>query len=361
MMFNRIIILFLTSLFYFTNISPSLAEQAPNLVAEMAIMIDASTGRVLYEKNADMRAYPASTTKLLTLVTALDYNNQRPTVRVSRYAASMEGSSMYLRANETYPFTEILYGMMLESGNDAAVVVAEHIAGDINSFARLMNIKARNIGMRNSNFVNPSGLPNDNHYTTARDLSILARYAMQNPTIMQIVGTYKRPWQKKNFSQPSVITNTNMLLDRAIGYYGATGMKTGYTSKARRCLIASVERNGVSLIVVLLKSETYCWNDARKLFDYGFSQVNRKVIYKAGEVIDSVAVYRRKDKVEVTVEEDLVLTSFEDDFDNYTIEVLPTKRLFVPVEQGQEAGIIRILYKGKEVKTVNLVAKSSVD
>ena len=358
MIFNRIIILFLASLLYLTNFSTVLAQQAPNVVAEMAILIDASTGRVLYEKNADMRAYPASTTKLLTLVTALDYNNHRPTAYVSRYAASMEGSSMHVRAGETYTFDEILYGMMLPSGNDAAVVVAEHIAGDINSFARLMNLKARNIGMRNSNFVNPSGLPNNNHYTTARDLSILARYAMNNPTVMQIVGTYKKPWQRKNFSQPSIITNTNKLLDT---YYGATGMKTGQTSLAKRCLIASAERNGVSLIVVLLKSENYCWNDASKLLDYGFSQISSKVIYKAGDVIDTVPVYRRKDKVEVTVAEDLVLTSFNDNFDEYTVEVIPSKRLFAPVEEGQEAGIIRILHKGKEIRTVNLVTKASVN
>lgn len=357
-MFKKITILFLLSLVYVTNITTASAYQAPALVAEMAILIDATTGKVLYEKNADMRAYPASTTKLLTLVTALGNNNHRPTVRVSRYAASTEGSSMYLRANETYSFEEMLYGMMLESGNDAAVAVAENIAGDINSFARLMNLKARNIGMRNSNFVNPSGLPNDNHFTTARDMSTLARYAMNNQTIMQIVGTNQMTWQRRNYSQPGVIYNTNKLLG---SYYGATGMKTGYTSKAKRCLIASAERNGINLIVVLLKSESPCWDDARKLLDYGFSQVNRKVLYKAGDVIDSVQVYRRKNTVELTVEEDLVVTSFEDDFSEYKVEVLPVQRLFGSVEKGQEAGVIKVFYKGKEVKTVKLVTKNSMD
>ena len=239
----------------------TLPAHALETSATAAILLDASTGNVLYEKNADKQMLIASTTKIMTALVALRDGKLTDTVTVSRNAAATEGSSMYLKAGETLSLEALLYGLMLSSGNDAAVAIAEHIAGSVSAFAERMNVYAQSLGMWNSSFANPHGLNHPNHYSTARDMAKLANAAMENETLRRITST-------------SVVTlagrtmkNHNKLLGTL---EGCIGLKTGYTKAAGRTLVTCCERNGRRLIAVTLKDGDD-WNDHRKMYEYGFA------------------------------------------------------------------------------------------
>ena len=327
--------------------------EAPRLSSDYAILVDAYTGKVLYEKNADDKAYPASTTKILTLITALENSNRKEVVIISERAASMEGSSAYLKAGEKYTFSDILYGMMLPSGNDASVALAEHIGGSMENFVKLMNSSAKLMGAKNSSFVNSSGLPNENHYTTARDMAKIAVYAMQNKAFREIVSTEKVSWPRKNALQPYELRNTNQILGN---FFGANGIKTGYTQVAQKCLVVSAKRKDLELIAVFFHSPKDCWDDGRALLQYGFDIVTQKTVYKKDDVVKTLPVYKSDEQVVLTVNEDIILP-IVDDYDKYKIEFVTAKRLFAPVKKGQEAGLIRILYDGTEIKKIKLYVK----
>ncbi|MDR3349448.1 MAG: D-alanyl-D-alanine carboxypeptidase [Acidaminococcales bacterium] len=330
--------------------------EPPKTDARFAILIDAYAGKVFYEKNADSKAYPASTTKILTLITALENSGRKDIVTVSANAAGAEGSSCYLRADEEYFLADIYYAMMLESGNDAAIAIAEHIGGSVKGFVQMMNRTAQDIGAYNSHFNNPSGLPDPDHYTTARDMAMIARYAIRHPAFAEIVATDKKAWPRKNRDQPLVLKNTNELLR---SYFGANGIKTGSTRSAKHCLVASAKRNGLQLIAVLFYSEPFCWNDAQKLLDYGFSLITPKVVYKKGAPVKAVYVYKGESAAELVAQEDVVLPVVGD-YDKYTLEIKAESMLFAPVNVSQHAGTLRILYDGEEIKAIPLFTKAEV-
>ncbi len=331
---------------------------APPINADYAILIEASTGKELFAKNPDQACFPASTTKILTLITALENNNRKTSVTISRNAAGVEGSSAGLQAEETYQLQDLFYGMMLPSGNDAATAIAEHIGnGSVARFSSLMNSTAHSIGTTNSNFVNPSGLPDSNHYTTPRDMAKITSYALRNPLFAEIVGTYEYTWTKKNGGQGNALVNTNKFL---VSYDGANGVKTGYTNAAQRCLVASAKKNGVQLVAVLFHSGEYCWNDAWTLMDYGFSLITPREIYKKGDSVFMAQVYKGKEDAALTVDDDLILPVTDDDLKKYTVEVAPAPKLFAPVKKGQDAGFVRVLYQGKEVRKLRLVIRDDV-
>ncbi|HEY8464934.1 MAG TPA: D-alanyl-D-alanine carboxypeptidase family protein [Bacillota bacterium] len=241
------------------------AKPIPVLNAHAAILMDQATGKVLYAKNSRAIMAPASTTKIMTAVLVLEQLNLNRTVRVGD--VSWEGTSLNLVRGERKTVLELLYGLMLVSGNDAASVLAKTIAGTETAFARLMTEKARLIGMRNTVFKNASGLPVIGHYTTAYDLAILTRFAMRKPTFQKIVKT---KYFKISGSKPGTVRNLknhNKLLWK---YHYTTGVKTGYTVNAGGCLVASASYQGRSLIAVVLKTKTI-YDDCIKLFKYGFS------------------------------------------------------------------------------------------
>ncbi len=237
---------------------------APIITAHCAIVMDVTTGKILYEKNAHQRAYPASTTKIMTLITALEESDIHDRVVVSDAAANTEGSSLDLKAGENLKELDMLYGMMLVSGNDAAVAIAEHISGSQADFAKLMTAKANLLGAVDTQFANPNGLPDPNHYTTAYDLALIAAHGYTNPWFRRIIQT-------RTDSIPGhEVENTNKLLRQ---YKGANGVKTGWTESAGRCLVAGAKRNQVQLIAVVLNSEDI-WGEAAALLDDGFAQLN---------------------------------------------------------------------------------------
>lgn len=231
------------------------------VTAWSAILIDGHTKEVVYQKDADVRRYPASTTKMMTLLVALERADMNDVVTVSAKAANTEGSSLELKTGEKIVMKDLLLGMMLESGNDAAVAVAEHVAGSVPAFAKLMNEKAKQIGATHTHFVNPNGLPNVNHYTTARDLALIAAYGYEHyPLFRKIVST------KEARIPHHSIENTNQLLWT---YKGADGVKTGTTDAAGYCLVSSATRNKKQFIAVVLHSEDR-WRDSKVLLDYAF-------------------------------------------------------------------------------------------
>ena len=246
------------------------AAVEPQVAAEAAIVMNASDKRVLYTKNADSIMYPASTTKIMTLITALEAGNPDSVVVVSPKAAICEGSSLDLRSGDRLKLQEALYGLMLVSGNDAAEAVAESVAGSIPAFVKKMNEEAEKIGATRTHFSNPHGLPDPvNHFTTAYDLALITAYGLKNPVFANIVATRNYDVHFLNRSSVTHARNTNKLLTT---YNGANGVKTGFTNAAGECVVASAKRNDVELIAVVLNSEER-WDDAAQLLNYGFQQL----------------------------------------------------------------------------------------
>ena len=243
--------------------------------AERAIVLDAATGRVLYEKDADERSLIASTTKIMTALIVCQQCNVLDRVRVPAEAVGVEGSSMYLQEGEVLTIQELLYGLMLRSGNDAAAALAIHCGGTIEGFAELMNDKARELGLKDTHFVNPHGLDAPDHHSTARDLAVLTAYAMSDPIFARTVGT------KTVTVGERVLTNHNKLLWQLPG---CEGVKTGYTKAAGRILVSSAARAGRRLVCVTINAPDD-WNDHKALMERGFSDYSLQKIVEEGEVL----------------------------------------------------------------------------
>lgn len=246
------------------------ASAAPDVSAKSAILIETGGNTVLFEKAPDQELPMASVTKMMTALVVLE--NKRDLdemVTVSDTAVRTEGSALYLKPGEKMSISDLLYGLMLESGNDAANVLAEAVAGDNDSFAELMTKRAHELGAVHTVFKNPSGLPAEGHYSTARDLAIIASAALKNSKFAEIVSTEKMTLQPTDQYGTRYLKNHNKLLSI---YEGAVGVKTGFTKKAGRCLVSAAERNGVQLVAVTLNAGDD-WNDHQKMLDYGFTRV----------------------------------------------------------------------------------------
>ena len=248
--------------------------------ATSAILMDADSGRVLYEQNADAQMLIASTTKILTALITIESCSLSETVTVSRNAAGTEGSAMYLTAGEQLPLETLLYGLMLCSGNDAAVAIAEHVSGSCEKFAARMNERAAELGMESSSFANPNGLDDEKHYSTARDMALLACAALENETLMRIAST------RSITIDGRTMTNHNKLLSRQAG---CLGLKTGYTRAAGRTLVSCAEQNGQHLVAVTLQDGND-WADHQTLYEYGFSAYPLHFCARKGQMVSREAV-----------------------------------------------------------------------
>lgn len=253
--------------------------------AKGAVLIDGASGRVLFGQNENAQYPMASTTKVMTTLLALEHASLDEQVTAGKNAHGVTGTSLYLSEGETLSMEHMLYGLMLRSGNDAAVAVAEHIAGSVPKFAELMNAKANELGI-DAHFVNPHGLDADGHQISALGLALLFREAMKNPQFRTITGTQRKviPWVGNEYSR--VLENKNKLLST---YEGATGGKTGYTGKAGRCLVFSAERDGMELIGAVLNCPTW-FDTATQLLDYGFENFRPERAFNQGERVASVRV-----------------------------------------------------------------------
>ena len=263
-----------------TGLSAQAAEVDTSAVS--AVLVDASSGRVLYEKNAHELRLIASITKLMTALVAVESHPELSDVVTvkAEWLAGAEGSSIYLTAGEELTLEELLYGMLLESGNDAAQVVACYCAGDVETFAQWMNLRAADLGMKNSHFINPSGLNADGHYSTAYDMALCAMACMDNEVVAQIVATKSITFGTRTF------TNHNKLLNL---YDGCVGLKTGYTELAGRTLVTCAERDGQRLIAVTL-TDPNDWDDHMALYDYGFEHYPLSELCVAGQLVRTLPV-----------------------------------------------------------------------
>lgn len=324
--------------------------QAMAVSAQKAIMIDGQTGRVLYEKQADDKSLVASTTKIMTALLVCERCNPLEQIRIPREAVGVEGSSMYLQEGEALTVQELLYGLMLSSGNDAAVALALHCSGSIEAFADEMNAKARALGLDGTHFANPHGLDAADHYSTARDLAILAAYAMENPFFAQTVGT------KSVTVGDRCLTNHNKLLWQV---EGAEGVKTGFTRAAGRILVSSAKRQGRRLICVTI-DDGNDWADHKTLYDRGFSEYTPSTVVQTGQFMGSLSVFGGEvETVAVLAAGDFSYALAEGE----RVTFLPSVKAFVyaPVVAGADAGYAYVCVDGRAVGKVPVVFAETVE
>ncbi|MGO4787713.1 D-alanyl-D-alanine carboxypeptidase family protein [Paenibacillus sp. 2KB_20] len=256
-------------------------ENGPANHAQAAALIDVTSGRVLYSKNGDERLRIASLTKIMTAIVAIEHGKLDDRVKISKNAFAKEGSSIFLKLGEEMRLENLLYGLMLRSGNDAATAIAEHVGGTEEGFVLLMNEKAAGLGLTNSHFMNPHGLDHDEHYSSANDVAKLTAYALKNPVFSEIVKTPTKKAPNPNEAWDYKWDNKNKMLRF---YEGADGVKTGYTKKAFRCLVSSATRNGQQIAAVTL-NDGNDWNDHSKMLDYGFAHFPLKKVTEKGQKI----------------------------------------------------------------------------
>jgi len=253
----------------------SSSVRVPMISAVQAIVIDGQTGEVLYEKNADEKAYPASTTKIMTALLTVEvmdalHSDIDQKVKIPAAAVGVEGSSIYLSLDEDVRINDLLYGLMLRSGNDAAIALAEIIGGNTENFVEMMNKRAIEIGCTGTNFLNPNGLFDENHYTTVRDMSLIAMEAMENEKFREIASA--KDWQADRApDRYTYFYNKNKVVHQ---YEGGTGVKIGYTKASGRTLVASAQRDGKEVICIVMGAPDW-FNDSYKLMDYGFSCITK--------------------------------------------------------------------------------------
>lgn len=339
----------------------SAPDAAPNLTAGAAVLIEARTGVVIYEKNAAERIYPASTTKMMTAILALESGKTDEVVTVGEDAAGTEGSSMNLSAGDKLRFMDLLYGVMMASGNDAAIVLADYLSGSVEAFAAQMTKKARELGAKDTHFSNSSGLPAQNHYSTAYDLSRIAMYGYKDEGFRQLVGTAKREIHWVEPSKSEILENTNLLLGH---YPGANGIKTGYTEAAGECLIASAERDGAALIAVVMHAEDdKRFDEAAKLLDYGFEKVKLYRAYGKESLTKTIHVHEGRDyQLKARPKEDIFYPlSDGGSAGDFSIRVELPRFVKAPVKEGQAVGHVSVYYKDQEIDQVEIVADRTVE
>jgi len=318
--------------------------------AKSAILIDAQTGRVLYEKQPDKQSLIASTTKIMTALVVCEQCNVLDRVRIPKEAVGIEGSSMYLQEGEVLTVQELLYGLMLRSGNDAAVALAIYCGGTVEGFAQLMNDKAHRLGMDDTHFVNPNGLDSPGHYSTARDMAVLASYAMENPIFYQTVSTKTVAFGNRS------LRNHNKLLWLV---EGADGVKTGFTKAAGRILVSSATRQGRRLIAVTM-NDPNDWADHETLLETGFEDYAVKQIVSAGDCLGHTQIAGgQAGAVHLIAAEDFSYALRPEE--QIRIVIPGTGFVYAPVVEGQAAGYAHMCIGDKSVGKVKLIYGETIE
>ena len=312
-------ILFLAITILFIFYSTSFANNKIEVSSPSAILIDSKSGKIIYDKNSSGRLYPASTTKVMTAILVVENCNLTDIATVSKNAVSKSSvpdgyTTADLVEGERLSIENLLYALMLPSANDAAIVLAEHVSGSVEKFAERMNTKAKEIGCKDTHFVNPNGVHDNNHYSTAYDLALIGQYAMKNETIRNIVKktSFTLPKTNKYNKDDREFENTNRLIEKGNYFYKfANGLKTGYTEHSGACIIASAENENNSFISVILGAKDFNAreNDCIELFDYGFKNYSEKTFLKKSETIKQVeiTVDNKKEPLDIIAEKEIKL------------------------------------------------------
>ncbi|OEH85719.1 hypothetical protein BHU72_02690 [Desulfuribacillus stibiiarsenatis] len=329
------------------------------LSAQTAVLVDVESGRVLYSKNENQKMLIASLTKIMTAIVAIENAKLESQVKVSKTAFGVEGSSIYLKLNEKMKLHDMLYGLMLRSGNDAATAVAEHVSSSMDKFAEVMNGKAKEIGMNGTNFSNSHGLDwGEGNYSTASDMGKLLAYSLRNPVFKDIVSTKvkKVPWEGESYDR--VFYNKNKMLSL---YPGGDGVKTGYTKKAGRCLASSASKDGWQLATIVLNAPDW-WRDSARLLDYGFQNYQRHLLIETGKPVKDVPVLLGKAaRINLIVEKEMHYPIKEDEKDKFSYVWNIPDTVKAPVKKGQTIGNVVVLFEEQEIANVALYSNTSVD
>ncbi|MEF9990767.1 MAG: serine hydrolase [Romboutsia sp.] len=367
------ILAFLT-FFSFTNVSFA-NNNTPSISAEFAVLMDYETGKVLYDKNSDKKLYPASTTKIWTAYIVLkNVSNLNQVIKIENMPA-VEGSSMYLKDGESFTIKELLDSLLIHSSNDVAVVLANYISGSIEKFAELMNSEAKAIGTKNTHFTNPHGLPDENHYTTAYDMALMARESMSNKIFREIVKTpsikYKAteayPYERYFLNTNKFLGSKEKINYRAkeidINYDIVDGIKTGFTDDAGKCLLSSAVKDNMRVISAVFKSSgNELYLDSRTIIDYGLENFTNSTVVDKSKLIDTIDVkFTKQGKL---VYEPLhsykVVLSKGNKKEEYKTKVNLDK-INLPIKKGDKVGNLEV-YKGNVVEsTIDLVATDNLD
>ena len=333
-----------------------------NLHAYSALLMDGNNGRVLWESKGFEEKAMASTTKIMTCIIALEYGNLEDTVTISKRASSAPEVKLFVKENEKYYLKDLLYALMLESSNDAAVAIAEQVGGSVESFCEMMTDKAKEIGAYNTSYKTPNGLDAEGHYTTAYDLALIARYALNNDKFVEVINT--KYWQFKEISNKRsfLVNNKNAFLNMM---EGAIGVKTGFTSQAGYCFVGAIKNEKQYFISVVLASgwppnKTWKWNDTQKIMKYAIDNYNYKDIISGNEKIPDIKVIDgKKDKVAVMIDQSYGMLVKEDESIKKQI-VLP-KEIEAPIDNDYIVGYVNISVDDKILKKIPLKAKGTIE
>lgn len=354
----------------------SKAYAEPNLLCKTAVLIDAETGTILAEKNADQKMYPASLTKIMTAILAIEMGELSDVIKVDdKTPYEIEGSHIALEPGEIMTLNDMLYALMLPSANDVALAIAKHYGGSEEEFVKLMNAKAKELGAYNTHFVNPHGLHDNNHYTTAADLALITRYAMKNETFRKIVRTEKyevQPTNKKN--ETRYFTNLNKLIYNSSHnqifvdgayisprYEYATGVKTGYTPEAGNTLVASAEKNGTELIAVAMNGASLdMYQDAHNMFNFGFNEYESAKLVNKDTFVQNIKIqYGDNKEISAITESDLTALVKKSEAGKIESKVI-INEIKPPLDKNAIVGKIEYMLNGKVIGTVNLITPTQV-
>ncbi len=358
-MIKKAAVLFLVLILVLVSGSPAWAK-APVISSFAGVLMDAESGQIYYSKKGDVRREPASLTKIMTAILAIENGNLDDLVTVSRRAASVSvGQDIGLKTGDRLILENLVKAALIYSANDSTVAIAEHIGGTEQEFIRMMNAKALLLGAYSTRFANTNGYHHPNHYTTARDLAVITRYALGNKKFAELVGTPETTIQWAD-GREKEIRNTNRLLKNGT-YQGLYGVKTGSTPRAGDCLIAAANRDGRNLIAVVLHSRNR-YNDAAKLLDYGFDHIDKVTLCRSSEklaskridggVLHEVALVAGKTAEVYLPEDDVAMVKREIKFDG------PVR---APVRRGQRLGEVVYSCEGKELARVELISAADVE
>lgn len=358
-MLRRLAITGMAALLLFTTSSPVLAK-TPVMHGRASLLMDGLTGQVLFQQNGIDHNFPASTTKLLTALVAVEHGRLDQVIKVSAKAIDQapDSSSCYLDLGEEQRLEYLLYGLLLASGNDCAVAIAEGVSGGKpEEFVGWMNETARRVGATRSNFTNPHGLHDPNHFTTALDLALIARSALSNPTVLKIAGTREFNWPGKS---NGTYYNHNALL---FTYDGTIGGKTGFTEEARLTLVSAAQRSGRVLIGVVMgvDSKANQYNDLAALLNYGFDEFEQKVVVSAGSYQGNAPVISgKKETTAVVAQDSMVISVQKGNEPKITLGRSLDDNITAPVQAGQKLGVLEVWEGEKLVGTVPVTASESV-
>lgn len=348
---RRLISLFII-LLIILNGSFSNAQEL-KLSGESYVLIDAASGRIIMEKNSNKKMPMASTTKIMTALVAIEEGELDDDVVIDDRSVGIEGSSIYLKEGEVLTLQDLLYGLMLRSGNDSSVAIANHIAKDEKSFVEKMNNKATSIGAVNTNFKNPHGLDDKDHYSTAYDLAIITKEALKYKEFNEISKTKT---YKANRETNDYFINKNKTLWE---YDGGNGGKTGYTMTSGRCLVSISERDGMSLIAVSLNARDW-FNDNYKIMDYGFENFKNYSIYDENQLLKKIKIKDVRKEVYAIAKSEFIYPLLDEEKDEVKIKIEIDKNLKLPIKKEQKVGVVETYLEGVLIKETDLISKEDV-